>query len=120
MLKTEFRDRYNTKSSKSGGLVSQRVQLFSISKGGLCKSGFKILHPRNADFSKVKYTEFQILVSGVYQFKTNFCDVWFGSECARPAKRQWHGKTNNKIRGILIIGQELCYTWWKNIIQGQK
>jgi hypothetical protein len=40
-------------SSKSAGAVTQRVQLFSTSKGGCVGVGSRLLHPRNADFSKV-------------------------------------------------------------------
>ena len=48
------------KSSKSGGSVSQRVQLFSTSKGGLCRSGFKTTPSKKRIISLVFIPKSQI------------------------------------------------------------
>jgi hypothetical protein len=74
------------KSSKSAGSVSQRVQLFSTSKGGLCRSGFKTTPSKKLKFQQ-RFAEFQILVSG---FESNsskqvYVKCCLGSGFASPA-----------------------------------
>ena len=52
ILYFELKSFKRKKSSKSGGSVSQRVQLFSTSKGGLCRSGFKTTPSKKRRFQQ--------------------------------------------------------------------
>jgi hypothetical protein len=74
--------------------ASQEVQLFSTSKGGLCRSGFKTTPSKKSRFQQSS-TDFQMLVSGFKSTSSKPVSVkcGVGSECASPAKRRLYGKT---------------------------
>ena len=83
------------KTSKSAGSVSQRGQLFSSSKGGLCRIGFETTPSKKRRFQQSS-TEFQSVVSGFESTSSKPVSVkcGMGSECSSPAKRRRYGKTN--------------------------